>query len=438
MLAIILAISLFNLTDTISIKGTQNSKQDNPIIISPFIDFSYDVSPTPWDYYPDYYEYSRNSPNLSLGVNFYRRPLYIQLQLANCLNGLTDNGDFFGIAKLGIVEEIIKNGYVEMNFSYTDNFAQYFDYNSYSGHSYSGSIGYYHMFIPIDTLTSTYFSGGVNLGFINNQYWDPYWYYYPYQKNQTNFFTAVEFAWLTRYIRPYLAFGIINAVDDYNYIYPRNSGFFSIGIQAYLTNILPYFSGSPTKLTYYKRNVPWWDPHVYKPNIYLYPETITQVKVTLKPNKDCKIIASVPEHKNGWNVLVDQNGVIDNQFEYLFYEGKIKNVPDGFGWSVACAELWQFLPGKMTEYGFNEKEIKDFVDYWQEHLPKSEFYEIMPVINQEIEKEFALAIEPKPEAVLRVWFYINPTNSKKDLSPPSIPKFERKGFTVIEWGVLLK
>ena len=201
---------------------------------------------------------------------------------------------------------------------------------------------------------------------------------------------------------------------------------------------MPYFSGNSTKLTYYKRNVPWWGPYVKKPNIYLYPETITQVKVTLKPNKDCKIIASIPEHKNGWHVLVDQNGVIDNQFEYLFYEGKIKNVPDGSGWSVASSELWQFLPEKMTAYGFNEKEIKDFVDYWQEHLPKSKFYEIIPVINQEIEKEFALAIEPKPEAVLRVWFYINPTNSKKDLSPPSIPKFERKGFTVIEWGVLLK
>jgi len=409
-----------------------DAKQDKPIIISPFIDFSYDVSPAPWDYYPDYYEYSRNGSNLSLGMNFYRRPLYIQLQLANYLNGITENGDFFGIAKVGMVEEIIKNGYVEMNFSYTDNFARYSGYNSYSG-----SIGYYHLFIPTDTLTSVYFSGGVNFGFINNQDWDPFRYYYPYQQNQTNFFTVAEFAWLTRYIRPYLAFGIINAVDDYNDIYPRNSGFFSIGIQAYVTNILPYFSGNPTKLTFYKRH-DWWGPIVEKPNIYLYPETITQVKVTLKPNKDCKIIASIPEHKNGWNVLVDQNGVIDNQFEYLFYEGKIKNVPDGSGWSVACSELWQFLPGKMTEYGFNEKEIKDFVDYWQEHLPKSEFYEIMPVINQEIEKEFALVIEPKPEAVLRVWFYINPTNNKKDLSTPSIPKFERKGFTVIEWGVLLK
>jgi hypothetical protein len=437
MLAIILVISLLNLTDTISIKGTQNSKQNNSIIISPFIDFSYDVNPTRWTYYRDDYEY--NGPNLSLGMNFYRRPLYFQLQLANCLNGVTDSGDFFGIAKLGIVEEIIKNGYAEMNFSYTDNLSQYPNYHSCSDNSYSGSIGYYHLFIPTDTLTSTYFSGGVNLGFNYNQYWDPYgdYYYYPYQKIPTNFFTVAEFAWLTRYIRPYLAFGIVNTVDDYYDIYPRNSGFFSIGIQAYLTKILPYFSGNPTKLAYYKRNV-WWNLFIEKPNIYLYPETITQVKVTLKPNKDCKIIASIPEHKNGWNVLVDQNGVIDNQFEYLFYEGKIKDVPDGSGWSVDASELWQFLPEKMTEYGFNEKEIKDFVDYWQEHLPKSEFYEIIPVINQEIEKEFALIIDPKPEAVMRVWFYINPTNSKKDLPTPSIPKFERKGFTVIEWGVLLK
>jgi hypothetical protein len=112
--------------------------------------------------------------------------------------------------------------------------------------------------MPVDTLSSTYFSFGVNLGFINHNYqeWysvEPGWSPYPYYStNQTEMFTIAEFAWINKYLRPYIAFGLQNMANN-DYIYPRNSGFFSIGIQAHLNSVFPYLSGNQTKITYYKQ-----------------------------------------------------------------------------------------------------------------------------------------------------------------------------------------
>jgi hypothetical protein len=150
-----------------------------------------------------------------------------------------------------------------------------------------------------------------------------------------------------------------------------------MGIQVHLNNIMPYFSGNQTKMAYYKKRDYLAIPR--KPNIYLYPETTTRVKVTLISQKGNYITISIPPYNNGWEVTAEPSGIIDGEYEYLFYEGsEIKLHSTNFGWSVSASELWQFLPEKMVEYGFNEKEIKDFVSYWQVHLPQSEYYEIIP------------------------------------------------------------
>lgn len=416
------------------------ANQTKPIVISPFVDFSYDVSTNNW-YYPSYYDYdhyTHDGSNLSFGLNIYRKPLYLQLQLANYLNYLRNDGDAYGIVKVGMNEEMYKNSFFDMNFSYTDNLSQYIHYSAYSG-----SVGYYHLFMPIDTLASAYFSFGVNLGFVNHTYWerysvDPGLYPYYYSTNYTEMFTIAEFAWINKYLRPYIAFGIQNITNSDYYFSPRNSGFFSIGIQAHLENVFPYFSGNQTKMTYYKHD-DYYPIYVEKPNIYLYPESTTQVKVTLVPKNSNDIIQSIPSYQKGWDISIQPSGKIDNKYEYLFYEGKLAKYPKSeIGWSIPASVLWQFLPQKMAEFGFNEKEIKDFVDYWQTHLPKSEFYKIVPIVNHEIDKEFALKIEPLPQSILRVWFYINPVEKQSNLNPPLITNFERKGFTVVEWGVLLK
>ena len=235
--------------------SVSSGNQNKSILWSPFIDLSYDVSPYNYYYNPYFYDYPshynfspHNGGNLSVGLNIFRIPLYLQFQLANYLKGITDQGDYFGLAKLGMAEEITRNGFFEMNFSYTDNFLRYEHFSAYSG-----SVGFYHLVRPIDTLSNANFSGGINFGFINYDYehWD--WYWRSFDRNQTEITAILEFAWLYKNFRPYIAFGLKSLVSDYYDIYPRNAGFFSIGIQASLSNALPYFSGNQTKPTYYKQ-----------------------------------------------------------------------------------------------------------------------------------------------------------------------------------------
>jgi hypothetical protein len=142
---------------------------------------------------------TRHGTNLSVGVNIYRKPLYLGLQVANYLNYLKNNGDVFSILKVGINEELYKNGYVDMNFSYTDNLRQYIHHSAYSG-----SIGYYHLFMPPDTLSPAYFSFGINLGFVNHIWYSHSAEWQPCSRpiNRTEMSVIAEFAWINEYLRP--------------------------------------------------------------------------------------------------------------------------------------------------------------------------------------------------------------------------------------------
>ena len=59
-------------------------------------------------------------------------------------------------------------------------------------------------------------------------------------------------------------------------------------------------------------------------------------------------------------------------------------------------------------------------------------------MDKEIDKYFSLQISPKPDSVRRLWFYVIPAGSMKDLKPPEIKGFSRDGFAVAEWGLILK
>jgi hypothetical protein len=401
---------------------------DNRFVVTPFVDLSYDLGGEYREDLPtmEYWNWTMDGVNLSWGMNLYRYPLYLQLQTANFIQGLINKQNIYGIARIGLIGELVENGFVEMNLSYTDDLTRNNDYSAYSG-----SIGYYHIFTTTESSRLIPVSWGINFGSILKNY----------QSYQTpmDVFTVMEVAWHTEHFKPYLALGL-NRASDLNSGPAKYSPFLSIGFQAQFAGTAPFHSGNQIKLTYYKRKEQV-NAHVWKPNIYLYPESRIQAKVVLSPKKKNKITASIPNYNEGWNVSVEPSGMIDGKYEYLFYEGEVSSADKyeqfRFGWSVSHSELWQFLPKKMEEYGFNEKEIKDFVEYWKTHLPKSPFYDIIPLTTQEVEKEFALNIDPKPDAVMRVWFYIIPTDKTKNLQAPKIIKFQRKGFTVTEWGVIL-
>ena len=104
----------------------------------------------------------------------------------------------------------------------------------------------------------------------------------------------------------------------------------------------------------------------YKPNIYLYPGKKCKLDVSLAFPQGGEVVKSIPDYPGEWdNIKVKPNGMIDNEFEYLFYEAAL---PDRWqvdeGWSVMINDLEKFFRKNMAEHGFIENEINDFINYW--------------------------------------------------------------------------
>ena len=177
---------------------------------------------------------------------------------------------------------------------------------------------------------------------------------------------------------------------------------------------------------------------IEKPIIYLYPETITNVKVQLDYNG--KLLHTYPKYNKGWDVKAYPNGTLfdKNGKEYyaLFWEGepnKKFNVNEGF--VISGKKTLEFLEETLAQLGLNRKEANEFIIYW---LPKLESnpYNLIHFSTSEYKEIAELNIQPKPDTLIRVMMIYKPLNkpisiNKQDIS--SIKK-ERKGFTVVEWG----
>jgi len=178
---------------------------------------------------------------------------------------------------------------------------------------------------------------------------------------------------------------------------------------------------------------------VYKPNIYLYPKMKTKMDVSLEFPQSGHVTISDPDYPDEWqNIKVTPCSKIDGKHDFLFYEAAL---PDRWqydeGWSVKQQNLKTFSQNNLTEYGFNKREIADFTDYWIPRLKESPYYAIYPQHTAKIDEVVKLNISKTPKSILRLFYVIKDIPKHEDMSMPLIPEFERKGFTVTEWGVIL-
>jgi len=181
---------------------------------------------------------------------------------------------------------------------------------------------------------------------------------------------------------------------------------------------------------------------VYKPNIYLYPAEKVSLDVSISFPLGGKIIASIPDYTEGWKVNVDTNGIINDKYDFLFYESEQPDVWQmDKGWIIRTTELEWFFTENLTKYGFRGREIRDFTDYWIPRLKDYEYYEIYPQGKSIIDTVISLEFSETPDAVSRLFYLIrgtkNATNSKI-ITPAEDMQFNRTGFCVTEWGVILK
>lgn len=180
---------------------------------------------------------------------------------------------------------------------------------------------------------------------------------------------------------------------------------------------------------------------VYKPNIYIYPEENLNLEVYLDFPQGGRVVASIPEYGNFWDVFVDTTGTIDNSYRYLFYESA---QPDQWqryeGWLVEQKDLELFFENNLAQYGFRGNEIEDFTDYWIPRLKSSDYYLIYPQTQDEIDPLIKLSFSIPPDNIQRLFYCIRGYDElpENPIQEPVIEEtFEREGFFVVEWGGII-
>jgi len=178
---------------------------------------------------------------------------------------------------------------------------------------------------------------------------------------------------------------------------------------------------------------------VYKPNIYIYPTEQIDLSVKLSFPLGGKVVTSIPEYGTGWNINVDTSGMINNSYSYLFYESTQPDIwQRNYGWIIQTDKLELFFRQNMADYGFNGREVDDFIEYWIPRLNDYPIYSIYPQVKSIIDDAIQLDLSVQPDNILRLFYVIKGDNQIQDkLTEPTIDKFKREGYFVTEWGVIL-
>ncbi len=174
-----------------------------------------------------------------------------------------------------------------------------------------------------------------------------------------------------------------------------------------------------------------------KPVIYLYPTEKTDISVNLK--LDGKLTCTYPEINKGWNVTAYPNGKVINkadgkEYSYLYWEGDSNTKYDmSKGFVVKGEDTAKFLQEKLSYMGLTAREYNEFIVYWLPQLQNNK-YNLITFQGKAYTDSAKLEISPKPDSMLRVFMAYKPLNKPIDIQEQKLETFERKGFTVVEWG----
>ena len=173
-----------------------------------------------------------------------------------------------------------------------------------------------------------------------------------------------------------------------------------------------------------------------KPVIYLYPETET--RVTVKLDLSGELTCAYPAYDGGWTVTAAPDGTLTDEhgqtYNYLYWEGEVANEFDfSKGFCVAGSDTAAFLEDALDRLGLTRREANEFLVYWLPRMQDNPYNLI--AFQQEAYTESAkLTVSPQPDSVLRVFMAWKPLARPVDVPAQTLPGFERRGFTLVEWG----
>jgi len=173
-----------------------------------------------------------------------------------------------------------------------------------------------------------------------------------------------------------------------------------------------------------------------KPVIYLYPED--EIEVSLELSLNGRFTHTYPAYNNGWRVTAKPDGTLTdaNGREYycLFWEGEQDIEYDmSKGFVVAGSDTVAFLEEKLAILGLTEKEANEFIIYWLPFMENNE-YNLISFQKEVYTDNARLKIMPEPDSMLRVFMAWQPLEEKIEIEEQELTGFERKGFTIVEWG----
>ena len=179
-----------------------------------------------------------------------------------------------------------------------------------------------------------------------------------------------------------------------------------------------------------------------KPVIYLYPEKTTDVSVKLYPQGGFTV--TEPAYDGGWNVRATPKGELTNLKDgkthpYLFWEGRggLYETPKR-GFVVAQKDVHAFLVEKLSALGLNAQERADFIEFWEPRMTGSPWYFVTFMGNRTMDALAPLEISPKPDTVIRVLMDFLPLERPIPVEGFRIQTPKREGFTVVEWGGVIR
>lgn len=176
-----------------------------------------------------------------------------------------------------------------------------------------------------------------------------------------------------------------------------------------------------------------------KPVIYLYPEEETEVHVELELTES-ELATTYPKYNNGWDVVAYPDGTLLNKADgshhkYLFWDAKNCRTRFDFsrGFCIAGEDTEAFLKEKLTYMGLNEQEMNEFIVYWLPLMERNA-YNLITFQEEAYTDAAKLHITPTPDSLCRIFMVYVPLDSPVEIAPQELTAFERKGFTVVEWG----
>jgi hypothetical protein len=174
-----------------------------------------------------------------------------------------------------------------------------------------------------------------------------------------------------------------------------------------------------------------------KPVIYLYPTT--EQIVTVELDYKGTFTYTYPQYRDGWKVKAQPDGTLtgieDNrEYSYLFWEGISNNKWDmSKGFVIKGSDTEKFLQEKLEYLGLTPKEYNEFIVYWLPIMQENK-YNLITFAGEDYEAAAKLKITPEPDSILRVMMVFKPLKKPVKIEEQELKPFERKGFTVVEWG----